>query len=113
MPPKQAIAYVKPKTFNDKSVKVEAPIYAEGLSNAFKTTRDVAQELNAEVTPFVAAAKKRVKELIEIIQGLRKEIKEARDALAAANKENLHPALLELGDDPSTWLKEEELKTAP
>ncbi|KAK3934030.1 hypothetical protein QBC46DRAFT_400801 [Diplogelasinospora grovesii] len=111
MPPKAGTAYVAPKTFKDKAIKVEAPIFAEGLSNTFQTTRDVSKELKDEILPFVTKAKQRVKELIEIIQVLRKEIKEARDALAAANKENLHPALLEL-DDPSLWQKDDELKIA-
>ncbi|RYP29049.1 hypothetical protein DL767_006911 [Monosporascus sp. MG133] len=114
MPPKlPGVPYVAPKTFKDKSIKVESPVYAEGLRNTFNTTKDIAKELNAEVIPFVQHAKQRVRELVEIIQQLRKELKEARDALAEANKQNLHPTLLELSDDPLTWQKDEELKLAP
>ena len=112
MPPKAIVQYVAPKTFKEKSIKVDAPIYADGLRNTFSTTRDVSKELHSEVTPFVMHAKQRVRELIDIIQQLRKEIKEARDALALANKDDLHPILLELGDDPREWGKGEELKMA-
>ena len=112
MPPKADVQYVAPKTFKEKSIKVDAPIYADGLRNTFSTTRDVSKELHSEVTPFVMHAKQRVRELIDIIQQLRKEIKEARDALALANKDDLHPILLELGDDPREWGKGEELKMA-
>ena len=60
-------------------------------------------------------ARDRVRELIAIIQGLRKEIREAREALVIANNENLHVSLVEViaVGDPSLWDKGEELKEAP
>ncbi|RYP12929.1 hypothetical protein DL765_007099 [Monosporascus sp. GIB2] len=102
--------YQAPTSFKNSKIRVETAVYAENLKNAISTTRDVSKELRDEFKPFVESAKKRVKELIDTIQALRKELKETQDMLVAANRDHLHPTLLEIADDPMTWNKGEEHK---
>lgn len=107
--------YPEKQNFKLKGLKLDTAAYAEGLSNAFKTTRDVASQLRHELIPFIKKARARVNGLIEIIQQLRKEIRIARDALIIANRDDLYPsiqALEEMGD-PLFWKQDEEFKEAP
>ncbi len=113
MPPKKETPYPdKPPIYKAKALKIDSPAYADSLGNAYKTTRDVSKELKDEIDPFVAKAKARVKQLIDIIQVLRKELREAKDALVLANRDNLHPALLQMEGDPMSWEMGEENKEA-
>ncbi|KAK4161624.1 hypothetical protein QBC43DRAFT_357496 [Cladorrhinum sp. PSN259] len=117
MAPKQAkeTPYPEKQSFKLKGLKLDTAAYAEGLSNAFKTTRDIASQLKEEVVPFVKKARARVNVLIEIIQQLRKEIRIARDALNVANKDDLYPSIMALEEagDPLFWKLDEEFKEAP
>ncbi|KAK4461463.1 hypothetical protein QBC42DRAFT_252434 [Cladorrhinum samala] len=117
MPPKAAkeTPYPEKQSFRLKGLKLDAAAYAEGLTNAFKTTRDVASQLREELIPFIKKARARVAGLIEIIQQLRKEIRIARDALITANKDDLYPSIqaLEEFGDPTYWKLDEEFKEAP
>jgi len=114
MSKKEATYPDKVPKYKTKAFKFDAP-YIENLSNAYKTTRDISKELNTEVTAYITAARKRVTELVAIIQVLRREIREAKEALNVSNKDNLHTTLvfMETEGDPSTWLKGEEDKEAP
>jgi len=113
MPPKKEIPYPEKADYKSKGFKIDVPAHTEFLGNAYKTTRDVSRLVREEI-PFVQRAKQRVDELIGIIQGLRKEIREAREALAQANRDNLLPTLSTIvGDgDPMTWRKGDEDKEA-
>ncbi|KAK4186019.1 hypothetical protein QBC35DRAFT_388240 [Podospora australis] len=116
MPPKkEAPPYPEGKVkYKFKGFKIDVAQHTETLGNAYKTTRDVARELREEIVPFVKRARERVEELVIIIQGLRKEIREARDALNAANRENLHLSLMLLDEygDPMLWRRGDEDKEA-
>ncbi|KAK3988896.1 hypothetical protein QBC44DRAFT_397117 [Cladorrhinum sp. PSN332] len=117
MPPKQAkeTPYPEKQSFRLKGLKLDTAPYAEGLTNAYKATRDLAYQIREEVVPFVKKARARVNQLIEIIQQLRKEIRIARDALIVTNKDDLYPSLMAMEEsgDPLYWRQDEEFKEAP
>jgi hypothetical protein len=107
---KKETAYPEKTRYKLKGLKLESPAYAESLTNAFKTTRDIAAQIREEFVPFVKNAKARVHELVLIIQELRREIRMARDQLVTSNKDDLYPSLVlieEIGD-PRFWHKGEE-----
>lgn len=109
----------KPPVYKSKTVKIEAGIHTEQLSNVYKTTRDVAVELRSELEPFLKKARDRVGELIREANQLKKSLREvkeelrlakeelrlAKEALIVSNTKNLHPALLMLEEDPAEWCK--------
>ncbi|KAK0734068.1 hypothetical protein B0T26DRAFT_51088 [Lasiosphaeria miniovina] len=111
----------KPPVYKSKAIKIDGGLHTEQLSNAYKTTRDVAVELRSELEPFLKKARERVCELIREANGLKKSLREVKeelriareelrltkDALIVANTKNLHPALLLLEEDPNEWCKAE------
>ncbi|KAK0702417.1 hypothetical protein B0H67DRAFT_595632 [Lasiosphaeris hirsuta] len=116
----------KPPVYKSKTVKIEAGLHTEQLSNAYKTTRDVAVELRTELEPFLKKARERVCELVRETNALKKDLREVKEdlriareelritkeALIDANSKNLHPALLLLQEDPLEWCKA-EVDTTP
>lgn len=115
MPPKAATPYPEKQSYKQKGLKLDAPAYSESLTNAFKTTRDIAAQIRAEIEPFIRKARARVNALVEIIQELRKEIRLAREALVATNKDELYVSILaiEAVGDPLYWREGDEEKEAP
>ncbi|KAK0716521.1 hypothetical protein B0T21DRAFT_375076 [Apiosordaria backusii] len=115
MPPKKETPYPEKQSYRSKGLKLDTAAYAETLTNAYKTTRDIASQVKEEVLPFIKKARARVNSLIEIIQQLRKEIRIARDALIIANKDDLYPSLMAIEEvgDPLYWRQDEEFKEAP
>ncbi|KAK5658170.1 hypothetical protein OQA88_2143 [Cercophora sp. LCS_1] len=115
MPPKKETPYPEKQSYKLKGLKLDAAAHAESLTNAFKTTRDIAAQIREEFVPFIKKARARVNALIEIIQTLRKEMKLAREALILSNKEDLYPSLMAMEEygDPLYWRQGEEEKEAP
>ncbi|KAK4222933.1 hypothetical protein QBC38DRAFT_488749 [Podospora fimiseda] len=109
---KKEVNYPEKKGFRIKGLKIEAAEYTDALSNAWKTTRDLASALRLEVEPFINKARKRVDDLLEMIRLLRIEIRTARENITKANKEELFPPLLAIYDagDPLRWREDEEYK---
>ncbi|KAK4450536.1 hypothetical protein QBC34DRAFT_448183 [Podospora aff. communis PSN243] len=107
---KKETAYPEKTRYKLKGLKLDAAAHAESLTNAFKTTRDIAAQIREEFAPFVRKARARVNELILIIQDLRREIKAARETLIASNKDDLYPSLMVIEEvgDPLFWSKGEE-----
>lgn len=111
----------KPPVYK-KTAKIDVGLHTENLSNVYKTTRDVALELQRELQPYLKKAKDRVGELVQEvnklkqtirdlrveIKQLREELKAAKDALVVANTNTLHPTLLMIDGDPAEWSKKEE-----
>lgn len=104
--------YPEKVKYKFKGFKLDIPAHTFALSNAYKTTRDVAKELKEEVPVFVTKARERVDHLVGIIQQLRKEIREARDSLVVTNRDSLHPSLMVI-DEALMWRKGDEDKEAP
>lgn len=115
----------KVPVYKNKTMKIDSVIHTEYLSNAYKTTRDVAKELQRELEAHLEKARQRVMSLVKEVNELKKlvrelkqqivilkrELKEAQDTLNMANAKTLHPTLLLLDDDPDNWCKA-ELDTA-
>ncbi|KAH6843224.1 hypothetical protein B0I37DRAFT_214805 [Chaetomium sp. MPI-CAGE-AT-0009] len=111
----------KPPVYK-KTAKIDVGLHTENLSNVYKTTRDVALELQRELQPYLKKAKERVCELVQEVNKLkqqirdlkgelkqvRDELKAAKDALVAANTNTLHPTLLMIDTDPAEWYKKDE-----
>jgi len=111
----------KPPVYKSKTIKIEAGVHTEQLSNAYKTTRDVAVELRSELEPFLNKARERVCELVkesntlkrnlrevkEELRAAKEELRATKEALVVANTKSLHPALLLLEEDPLEWCKAE------
>jgi len=109
----------KPPVYKTKALKIDGGLHTEQLSNAYKTTRDVAVELRSELEPFLKKARERVCELIREANALKKNLREVKkelrlareelrvtkEALIVANTKSLHPALLLLEEDPLEWCK--------
>ncbi|KAK0665941.1 hypothetical protein QBC41DRAFT_339464 [Cercophora samala] len=117
MPPKAAakeIPYPEKTSYKAKGLKLDTAAYADTLTNAYKTTRDVASQLRELLEPFIRKARARVNSLIEIIQQLRKEIRLARDALILTNKDELYPSIMVMEEvgDPLFWRQDDEYKEA-
>ncbi|KAH6641230.1 hypothetical protein F5144DRAFT_125641 [Chaetomium tenue] len=111
----------KPPVYK-KTPKIDVGLHTENLSNAYKTTRDVALELHRELQPYLKKAKDRVCELVHEVNKLkqtvrdlkleitvlREELRVTKEALVTANTNTLHPALLLIEGDPYDWCKKEE-----
>jgi hypothetical protein len=111
----------KPPVYK-KAPKLDAGIHTENLSNVYKTTRDVALELQRELQPFLKKAKDRVCDLVKEVNTLKQQIRDlkaelkqvreelrvTKETLLAANTNALHPALLMIDGDPSDWSKKDE-----
>ncbi|KAK5652113.1 hypothetical protein OQA88_10755 [Cercophora sp. LCS_1] len=80
------------------------PVYTSSMYNAYSTTHDLALDLQAELPLFVQKAHNRVKDLVRIIQGLRRELYEARQEVIRVNQ-RLHDVLHRqlVLDDPTGW----------
>ncbi|GAB1317138.1 hypothetical protein MFIFM68171_07348 [Madurella fahalii] len=111
----------KPPVYK-KTAKIDTGIHTENLSNVYKTTRDVALELQRELQPYLKKARDRVCELVQEVNKLRQqirdlkaelkqvreELKATKDTLLAANTNTLHPTLLMIDGDPAEWHKKDE-----
>lgn len=117
MPPKQAkeVPYPEKQSYRAKGLKLDTAAYADTLTNAYKTTRDIASQIREQIEPFIRKARARVNYLIEIIQQLRKEIRIARDTLIITNRDELYPSIMAMEEvgDPLFWRLDEEYKEAP
>lgn len=111
----------KPPVYKSKTIKIESGVHTEQLSNAYKTTRDVAVELRSELEPFLKKARERVCELIKESNMLKKTLREvkeelriakeelrmAKEQLVTTNTKDLHTALMLLEENPLDWCKTE------
>lgn len=112
---KKETPYPEKQSYKLKGLKLDAAGYAESLTNAYKTTRDIAAQIRGEIEPFIRKARARVNALIEIIQDLRKEMRMAKEALIVANKDELYVAMMAIDavGDPWYWREGDEMKEAP
>ncbi|KAK0647018.1 hypothetical protein B0T16DRAFT_391341 [Cercophora newfieldiana] len=106
-----------------KIAKLDAGLHTENLTNVYKTTRDVAAELQRELRPYLEKARARVHGLVEEVNKLKQQIRDlkaelkqvkdelaqTKEALEKANSTALHPALLLIDGDPAEWSKKDEI----